>query len=259
MNSKRAWFAIVTAAFAACLPAPAARAAQVHVMTSGAFTESLKELVPAFERRTGHRVVMAFGASMGGAADSIPSRLDRGEPADVVILAAGALDALEAKGQVAPGSRTDLVRSTIGMVVKAGAPRPDIATVEALRRTLLGAKSIAYSASASGVYTSTELFAKLGVQAEVKDKSMRVVSERVARVVARGEAEIGFQQVSELITIPGVDYVGPLPPEVQKATVFSAGIGAKAGEPEAARELVRFLRSQEAVPVIARNGLEPAR
>lgn len=234
-------------------------AADIHVRTSGAFTESLKELVPAFERRTGHRVVMAFGASMGGAPDSIPSRLDRGEIADVVILAAGALDALAAKGQVVPGSRTDLVRSVIGLVVKAGAPRPDIATVPGLRRALLEAKSIAYSASASGVYVSTELFAKLGVEAAVKDKSIRVVSERVARVVARGEAEIGFQQVSELITIPGVDYVGPLPPEVQKATYFSAGIGAKAKEPEAARELVRFLRSEEAAPVIERNGLEPAR
>lgn len=251
--------AIAGAALAACISAPAALAAEVRVLTSGAFTESLKQLVPEFERLTGHQVIASFGASMGGAADSIPARLDRGEPVDIVILARPALDGLAAKGQVVAGSAVDLVRSTIGMVVKSGAPKPDISSVEALRRTLLEAKSIAYSASASGTYLSTELFAKLGVADAVKDKARRIVSERVGAVVARGEAEIGFQQVSELVTIPGVDYVGPLPPEVQRATYFSAGIATKAKEPEVAKELVRFFRSEAAVPVIVRNGLEPAR
>jgi molybdate transport system substrate-binding protein len=237
----------------------AASAAEVHVMTSGAFTEPLKELVPVFERQSGHKVVMAFGASMGGASNSIPSRLDRGEPADLVILAGPALDGLVAKGQVVPGSRVDLVRSSIGMVVRAGAPKPDIGTVEALKRTLLEAKSIAYSASASGTYLSTELFPKLGVWDEIKGKSQRIVSERVGAVVARGEAQVGFQQVSELITIPGVDYVGPLPDGAQRVSYFSAGLGAGAKEPEAAKELVRFLTSAAAVPVIRKNGLEPAR
>lgn len=241
------------------LLAGTAAAADVRVMTSGAFTEPLKQLVPEFERLTGHKVIAAFGASMGGASDSIPARLDRGEPVDLVILARPALDGLVAKGQVAAGSQVDLVRSEIGMVVRAGAPRPDIGTVEALKRTLLEAKSIAYSASASGTYLSTELFAKLGVQEQVKGKSQRIVSERVGTVVARGDAEIGFQQRSELITIPGVDYVGPLPPEVQRVTHFSAGLAANAKEPEVAKELVRFFTSRAAVPVIVKNGLEPAK
>lgn len=259
MMTKRILLAFAVSVLAAGLSAPAALAAEVRVLTSGAFTEPLKELVPEFERITGHKVIAGFGASMGGAADSIPARLDRGEPVDLVILARPALDGLAAKGQVAAGSAVDLVRSTIGMVVKSGAPRPDISTVDALRRTLLEAKSIAYSASASGTYLSTELFAKLGVADAVKDKAKRIVSERVGAVVARGEAEIGFQQVSELITIPGVDYVGPLPPEVQRATYFSAGIASKARQAEVAKELVRFFRSEAAVPAIVKNGLEPAR
>ncbi len=257
MTMKR--FLPVAAGLAGCLLALASHAAEVRVMTSGAFTEPLKELVPLFERQSGHRVLMAFGASMGGAPDSIPSRLERGEPADLVILAGPALDGLVAKGQVVPGSRVDLVRSSIGMVVRAGAPKPDIGTVEALKRTLREAKSIAYSASASGTYLSTELFPKLGVWDEIKGKSQRIVSERVGTVVARGEAQLGFQQVSELISIAGVDYVGPLPEGAQRVSHFSAGLGAHAKEPEVARELVRFLTSEAAVPVIRKNGLEPAR
>lgn len=237
--------------------AGAAWAAEVSVMTSGAFTAPYKELVPEFERATGHKVVSAFGASQGGAPDSIPSRLERGEPADVVILAGPALDGLIQKGRVVAGSRVDVVRSTIGMVVRQGAPRPDISTVEALKRTLLEARSIAYSASASGTYLSTEMFPGLGIAEQIKGKTRRIVSERVGTVVARGDAEIGFQQVSELLSIPGVDYVGPLPPEVQRVTFFSAGIATGAKEPEVARELIRFFTSPAAAPVIARHGLEP--
>jgi len=259
---KRASIAIrLRAALAASVFALAGVAfgAEVSVMTSGAFTAPYKELVPEFERATGHRVLSAFGASQGGAADSIPSRLDRGEPADVVILAGPALDGLIKAGKVVAGSRVDIVRSTIGMVVRQGAPKPDIGTVEALKRTLLEAKSIAYSASASGTYLSTEMFPKLGIAEQIKGKTQRIVSERVGTVVARGDAEIGFQQVSELLSIPGVDYVGPLPPEVQRVTFFSAGIATGAKEPEAARELVRFFTSPAADPVIAKHGLEPAR
>lgn len=232
-------------------------ATQVHVMTSGAFTAPYHELVPQFEAATGYKVVSAFGASQGGAPDSIPSRLDRGEPADVVILAGPALDGLIKAGKVVPGSRVDVVRSTIGMVVRKGAPKPDISTVDALKRTLLEAKSIAYSASASGTYLSTEMFARLGVADQVKGKAQRIVSERVGTVVARGDAEIGFQQVSELLSIPGVDYVGPLPPEVQRVTFFSAGIATGARQPEVARELVRYFTSPAAAPVIRKFGLEP--
>ena len=143
------------------------------------------------------------------------------------------------------------------MAVRTGAPKPDISTVEALKRTLLEAKSVAYSASASGVYLSTELFARLGIADQMTQKAKRIESERVGTVVARGDAELGFQQVSELLPIAGVDYVGPLPDAVQRVTVFSAGIATGAREPEAAKALIRFLASPAARPAIEKSGLEP--
>ena len=239
------------------LLAPNARADEIRVMTSGAFTEAFLQLVPAFERQTGHKIIASFGASLGTAPDAIPMRLQRGEPADLIILAASALDALIAQGKVARGSRVDLVRSSIGVAVRAGAAKPDISSVAALTRALLEAKSIAYSASASGVYVSTELFQRLGIADRVASKSKRIESERVGAVIARGEAEIGFQQVSELLPIEGITYLGPLPEEVQRVTVFSAGIGANAKSPDAARALVAFLRSAAAAPTVTKTGLEP--
>jgi molybdate transport system substrate-binding protein len=237
--------------------APRTQAQDVYVMTSGAFTAAFLAATPDFERAAKTNVSTAFGASMGGAPDSIPSRLNRGEPADVVILARAALDDLVAKGKVVPGSQVDLVRSTIGMAVRAGAPKPDISSVDALKRTLLAAKSIAYSASASGVYLSTELFPRLGIADAIKDKSRRIESERVGTVVARGDAEIGFQQVSELLPIPGIDYVGPLPEAVQRSTIFSAGIATNAKNLDTARALIRYLASPEVAPIIRKTGLEP--
>jgi molybdate transport system substrate-binding protein len=233
-----------------------AYADEIKVMTSGGFTVALLEVIPEFERATGHTVVTSFGASMGSAPDAIPSRLQRGEAVDVVILADSAIDELMTQGRVRTGSRVDLARSLIGMVVRAGAARPDISSTDALRRTLLQAKSIAYSASASGVYLSTELFQRLGIADQIMGKSRKIESERVAAVVARGDAEIGFQQISELIPVPGVDYVGPLPPEVQKVTVFAAGVAATAGAPDAARALIRFLASPAVVSAIRKSGMD---
>lgn len=236
----------------------AAAAQELKVLTSGGFTAPFLEVVPEAERATKHKIATAFGASMGGAPDSIPSRLERGEAADVVIMASEALDALARQGHIVPGSRVDLVRSSIGMAVRAGAAKPDISTVDALKRTLLSASSIAYSASASGTYLSNELFPRLGILEQIAPKLKRIVSERVGTIVARGEAEIGFQQVSELLPIEGIDYVGPLPAEVQRVTVFAAGVAAKSANPEAARALIRFLSSPAVVPAIVKNGLEPA-
>ena len=233
-------------------------AAEIRVMTSGGFTSAHKELAPQFERATGHTIVTSYGASQGGAPDSIPSRLARGEPVDLVILAAPALDALIKDGKVAGGSRVDLVHSLIGMVVRAGAPKPDISTLDAFKRAVLGAKSLAYSASASGVYLSTELFPKMGIWEEIKGRSQRIESARVATIVARGEAEIGFQQVSELLEVGGVDLVGVLPEGAQRVTTFSAGIASGATQADAARELVRFYTSPAADEVIKRSGLTPA-
>jgi molybdate transport system substrate-binding protein len=239
------------------LAANAARADDIHVMTSGAFTAAYLQLVPEFERATRHKVLTAFGGSLGNGPETIPNRLQRGEPADVVILAASALDDLIKQGKVVAGSRVDLVRSEIGMAVRSGAPRPDISSVDALKQTLLRAKSVAHSSSASGVYISTEMLQKLGIADQVLPKTKNAQGERVGALIARGDAEIGFQQISELLPEKGIDYVGPLPPEVQRVTVFSAGIVVGAKKPEEAKALIRFFASEKATAVIKKTGLDP--
>ena len=249
--------AVRFAAVVLLLIAPAAAADEITVATSGAFTAALQKLVPAFEHSTRHHVTLVFGASMGDTQDSIPNRLKRHEAIDAVILADTALDALIKSGQVIAGSRVDLVRSQIGMVVRKGAPRPDISSVDALVRTLRAAKSIVYSSSASGVYLSTELFPRLGVADEVRGRSRKIGNEPVAAVVARGEAELGFQQISELLPVAGVDIVGPLPQGAQKVTIFSAGIvsGAHAAAP--AKALIAYLVSPAVRETIRTTGLDP--
>lgn len=231
---------------------------EVVMMTSGGFAAASDDLKPGFERSTGISVKTVYGSSMGGAADSIPSRLARNEPFDVVILARTSLDELVAKGKVLPGSQVDLVHSLIGFSVKKGAPKPDISTPEAVKRTLLAAPSIAYSASASGTYYETEMLKTLGIEEQVKPKSKRILSERVGTIVARGEAALGMQQVSELIPIEGIDFVGVLPPPLQSVTVFSAGISTTAHDVEAAKALIDYFTSADAVPAIKKAGLEPA-
>jgi len=233
------------------------RTAEVKVVSSGGLAAAFRELAPEFERSTGNKLAIAWGPSMGKTQNAIPVRLQRGEPIDVVIMVGYALDGLIKQGKVVPGSRVDLARSSIGMVVRRGAPKPDISTVEAVKRALLEARSIAYSDSASGVYVSTEMFQRLGIAEQVKAKSRMIPAEPVAGVVARGEAEIGFQQISELLPVPGVDLVGPLPPELQRITIFSAGVIAGSKVPDAAQALIEFLASPAAVPVMARSGLEP--
>jgi molybdate transport system substrate-binding protein len=171
-----------------------AQSTEIRVISSGGFTAAYNVLAPRFEQMTGKKIISAYGASMGNAPDAIPQRLARGEPTDMIILARSALDDFTARGVVRPDSRVDLAESRIGVAVRAGAPKPDISTVDALRRTLLAAPSIAYSASASGVYVSTELYKKLGIEAEVAPKSRRILSERVAAVVARGEAGLPADQ-----------------------------------------------------------------
>ena len=178
---------------------------------------------------------------MGAAHDSIPTRLGRGEKFDVLILASPALDGFIKSGAVQPGTRVDLVASVMGAVVKAGAPKPDISTMAGLKQALLNAKSVAYSASASGVYLSTELFPKMGISEQMDKTARKILSERVASVVARGEAELGFQQVSELLPIPGVEFIGELPPEAQKTVLFSAGITNNVSNLNASRDLIAFL------------------
>jgi molybdate transport system substrate-binding protein len=236
----------------------AARADEIKVVTSGGFTAAYLELVPEYESSTHNKLVTEFGPSMGTTHNAIPIRLERGEAIDVVIMAAPALDDLIKQGKVRAGSRVDLVKSSIGMAVKAGAPKPDISTVDALKRTLLAAKSIAYSDSASGVYLSTELFPKLGIADQIKSKSRKIEADPVGGVVATGEFEIGFQQISELRPVKGIDIVGPLPPGAQRVTVFAAGIPATATHPDSAQALIHWLASPVAYGAIRKSGLEPA-
>jgi len=235
----------------------AAGAAEVRVMISGGLTAAYNALVPEFERATGHKVLTAFGPSMGTTTNAIPVRLERGEPADVLIMVGYALGELVKQGKVVADSRVDLVKSPIGVAVKSGAPKPDISSAETLKRALQAAKTIAYSDSASGVYVSTEMFAKLGIADEMKDKARKIPATPVGEIVARGEAEIGFQQISELRPVSGIDIVGPLPDELQKITVFSAGIASVSKEPEAGKALIQFLASPAARPTIVNSGMEP--
>jgi molybdate transport system substrate-binding protein len=241
--------------------AGAASAADVHVMISAGFHGVYSELAPAFERATGRRLVTTRGPSMGDSPEAIPTRLARGETADIVIMDGTAADDLGSKGLVRSDSKTVLARSLIGMVVRAGAAKPDIGSVEALRSTLLAAQSIAYSDSGSGTYLSTTLFPKLGVADQIAGKSRKVrgppSGEPVAAVIARGEAEIGFQQVSELVRVPGITFVGTIPAEVQPKTFFVGFLTSTTRQPDAARELLRFLTSPEAAPVIQKAGLMP--
>ena len=241
---------------AAVLLAGPASAEEVRVMTAGGMAAAHLALVPQFERATGHMVI-TDATSTGIGRDSIASRGRRGEPVDVLILARDALDELISEGRVVAASRVDLARSSIGMAVRRGTPKPDISSVEALKRALLEAKSIAYSAQVSGVYFSTELFPRLGIVDEAMKKSRRIDVGRVGTVVARGEAEIGFQQISELLEVPGIDYVGPLPAEVQRVTVFSAGVAVGARNPDAARALIEFFASSTGMETMAKSGLDP--
>lgn len=229
----------------------------IKVMTSGAFTAAHLSLIPLVEGLTGKKIVTA-ATSIGTGENSIPNRLKRGEVVDVVIVADAVLRGFIRDGFIRAETLTPLARSVIGMAVRAGAPAPDIGTAEALKRTLLRAKSIAYSASVSGQYLTGELYQRLGIAEQVLGKSRLIGGgERVGAVVARGEAEIGFQQMSELIPVAGIAHITPLPPEVQKVSLFAAGVAAGSTDPETARAVIRFYASPEAVPAIIKSGLEP--
>jgi molybdate transport system substrate-binding protein len=239
---------------------PAAPSASVAVFCSGACYVVMQELIPGFERLSGHRIDLASASSMGTSATAIPARLRRGEPADVLIMAGIELDRLIAEGLAVEGSRVDVVRSLIGMAVKDGACVPDISTAEAFEKVLMDAKSIGYSASASGQYLASEGFARLGEPRfrQVMAKAKEVVGDRVGTWLARGDLEIGFQQVSELLPIPGSRFVGAIPAPYQRVTVFSAGVAASSVNREAGQALIRYLTSPAAFPIIRKYGMEPA-
>jgi molybdate transport system substrate-binding protein len=258
MTTTRSLLRRLAVGFAsAAILSASASAAEITVVSSGGFAAAYRQLAPQFESKTGDKLVTEWGPSMGTTKDAVPTRLARGEAIDVLIMVGYALDDLVKQGKVVPGSTVDLARSNIGVVVKAGAPRPDIGTVAALKQTLLDAKSIAYSDSASGVYVGGEMFRRLGIADQMAGKARMIPATPVGEIVARGEAEIGFQQISELKPIKGIDLVGPLPPAVQQVTIFSAGIVAGSQQPEAAKALIAYLASPAAASAVTASGMEP--
>ncbi len=229
-----------------------------RVMTSGAFTAAHFALLPEVERLTQLKVVTVT-TSIGTGETSIPNRLKRGEVADLVIVAERVLRQFMDEGLVMPEGWAVVARSSIGVAVRKGAPKPDVSSLEALKKTLLQAKSVGYSASESGKYVTTELYQRLGIANQLLPKSRLIGGgERVGAVLARGELEIGFQQMSELIPVAGLDHITPLPPEAQKVSSFAAGVGATSPNPTLARKVIQFFVSPEAAAAIAKTGLEPA-
>ena len=232
---------------------PPAQADEIRVMASAAMKEAYLELVPAFEQASGHKVITIWAGGV-----DIVKRMKAGEVVDLVLLARPAVDELVRAGKLAADGRVDLARSGVGVAVRAGAPKPDISSAESLKRALLAAKSIAYSTGPSGAHIAA-LIERMGIGDAVKSKVLQTMpGNPVGYLVARGEAEIGFQQVSELLPIVGIDFLGPLPAEVQEITVFSGGLHAGASSPAAARALMKFLSAPAAAAVLRKKGMEPA-
>ena len=229
-----------------------ARAADIKVMASAAVKPAVLELIPAFEKASGHKVTAIWAGT-----EAITKRIGGGEVADVVLIAAPNVDKLISEGRLIAGSRTDVAKSGIGVALRAGLPKPDISSGDAVKEAVLAANSVAYSSGPSGFYVA-DLFKKMGIADRIKDKVKQTPSGvQVGEVVARGEADLGFQQVSELLHVEGIDYLGPLPADIQHITVFSAGLHTAATAPDAARALVKFLTAPEAAPIIRKSGMEP--
>ena len=255
----RRWFALLC--FTSLLRFDIASAAEVRVMISAGFLNVYSELGPEFERTTGNRLVTIRGPSTGDSPEAIPTRLARGESADVIILEGGSADELGKNGFVRADSKVVLALAQTGLVVRAGAPKPDIGSVDLFRKALLSAKSIAYSDSGSGRFIVSTLLPKLGIADQVMPKARKVrgppSGEPVAAVVARGEAEIGLQDVSELIHVPGISFVGPIPAELDRHSTYVAAVTTMAKEPEAAMTLIRLLSSSKAESMVLNEGLTP--
>jgi molybdate transport system substrate-binding protein len=245
-----AWLAVATVGMGIPM-AGIVNAAEIKVMASVAVKDAYLELVPEFERASQHKVVTEWVPTA-----IMMTRLCAGESPDLVIMSASGVDALIKDGKFTAGSRTDIAKSGIGVAVKKGAAKPDLSSAESVKQALKSAKTVGYSTGPSGVYLA-RLFEKMGLTAELAPKLKVVQGEPVAAVIARGDAEIGFQQVPELLLAPGIDYLGTLPVEIQQITVFSAGNPTGAKEADAAKALVAFLKTPAAVTAFKKSGMEP--
>jgi molybdate transport system substrate-binding protein len=251
-TSREDFMKLLLAATAALFVANSASAAEIKVLASGATKEAYLELVPQFEKASGHKIVTTWAGTV-----DIKKRIAAGEAFDLIVVAGPEIDELIKQGKMATGSRVDLMKSGVGAAVRAGAPKPDISSAEALKKAVLAAKTVGYSTGPSGVYMEA-LFERMGIAAQIKPKLKQTPpGVLIGTIIASGEAEIGFQQVSELIHVSGIDFIGPLSADVQKITVFSSGIHANAKEPDAAKALVKFITAPAAAPVIKKHGMEP--
>jgi len=237
----------------ACL-SPSALFGQLNVITSGGFAAAYQELIPAFETRSGISVKTTRGASQGDGPNTIPAQLRRGLAADIVIMSKEGLSELISGGKIVPGSAVDLAQARLGVGVRAGAPKPDISTVEGFKQMVLRAKFINI-VSTTAIYMTEKLFPKLGITADIAGK----IKGSTVGEVASGEVEITIRPVSEILTVPGVDFVGPVPAEIQFVSVFTAAIVAGSKHTEAAKQLITFLASEDAKPAIRKSGMQPAR
>ncbi len=228
--------------------------AEIQVLSSIATREAYNELLPQFERQSGHRVTTTWA----GTVEIMKRMAAGGDQHDLVIISATELEELVKQGKLIAGSQVDLAKSGIGAAVRAGAPKPDIGSMDALKRALLAAKTVGYTSGPSGVHMG-QLIERMGIAADIKPKFRSVPSGgTIGSIVASGDCEIGFQQVSELVHISGTTYVGPLPPEAQRITVFSSGIQTGAANPDGARALQAFLTTQEGAATMRKHGLETA-
>jgi molybdate transport system substrate-binding protein len=240
---------IALTAGSALMVASAAKAAEIKLMCSGAMRPALEELAPQFERASGHKLAVTYGGT-----NVIRERALAGDAGDLVIFAAPAVEDVVRQGKLV--AKVDLVRSAVGVGVPAGAPRPDLSSAEAFKRTLIAAKSFARSEGPSGTYIAA-LLDRLGIAEQMKGKTVVVRGRLVGDALVKGEAEIGVQQVSELKSVPGVDVL-PMPAEIGHVTVFSVGLTAAAKDSAPVQALIKFLTSPAAAPVIKGKGLEPA-
>jgi molybdate transport system substrate-binding protein len=245
--------ASIVAAACAVLLSGMAGAAEIKVASTQATEEAYKELVAQFEKATGHKVTTYFSGTI-----NVSKRLATGEPHDLIIMSGPAIDEQIKLGHAVAGSRVDFASSGTGLAVRKGAPKPDISSPDALKKTLLAAKSIGYSTGPSGVYMLS-VFEKMGIADQVKGKLKQTSSGVfVGTLIATGETEVGFQQISELVHFDGIDYVGPLPGNLQRMTMFSAAVHTGTKQGDTARALIKFITAPSAAPVIKKHGLEPA-
>jgi molybdate transport system substrate-binding protein len=229
------------------------QAEELKLIAANAVKGSILPVIEAFQKTSGHKVLAEWSGTEG-----VAKRINDGEIFDVVIIAAPNIDKLARDGKLVPGARTDFARSGVGVAVRNGVTKPDVSSSEAIKRAVLEAKSIAYSTGPSGAYI-VELFQKMGISEQIKDRVKQPPSGvQVGEMVARGEADLGFQQISELISVKGIDYLGPLPAETQQITVYSAGLHAAAPAPEAAKAFMKALTGPEAATAIKKSGMDPA-